>query len=36
MPKEEEAGFDPKNVDDDRRRSTVDVNKIEMAAVELD
>lgn len=36
MPKEEEAGFDQKNVDDDRRRSTVDVNKIEMAAVELD
>jgi hypothetical protein len=31
MPKEEEPGFEPKNVDDDRRRSTVEVNQIPLS-----
>lgn len=29
MPNQEEVGFDQQNQDEDRRRSTVDVNKIE-------
>lgn len=41
MPNQEEAGFESKNQEDERRRSTVDVNKLPPGeqgegAVELD